>query len=268
MSIMIYGQDALISQIDATTLDTFPRSVIFEGLPGSGKKLLTNYVATHLALPVIDITESLTQETIEEITESVSPSIYLIEGDKLTIREQNVILKFLEEPLKNAYIVITVTQAAFLLPTVQNRCQIYTLAPYSKEILKKFCEDTFLIDIAVTPGQLILLQNEGNTVIQDMKLLAEKIFNKISIASFPNTLSIVNKLAFKSEKDKFNIDIFCNILRYVVHNLVIADNRAFLFDAYTLTSDLCKHMAIPNVNKQYLFENFLYHLREVMRQSV
>jgi len=49
------------------------------------------------------------------------------EAEKLTLPAQNALLKTLEEPPENSLIILTVPQAAFLLPTIISRCQVIRL---------------------------------------------------------------------------------------------------------------------------------------------
>ena len=61
------------------------------------------------------------------------PKIYIIDSSTISIKEQNIILKFVEEPLKNSYIIIL--KNSKLLPTILNRCQKWKFEAYSKEEL-------------------------------------------------------------------------------------------------------------------------------------
>ena len=120
----IIGQDKLLANIDRLSIENFPRTLLLVGEVGSGKHLLCSYIQNKLSFPLIDITTSLSLETIEQAMLRVEPVIYLIDTQNISIKEENVILKFLEEPLKNTYIVLLCTSTNLLLPTVVNRCQI------------------------------------------------------------------------------------------------------------------------------------------------
>ena len=102
---MILGQEKICNQIDKLTLDSFPRSLMLVGPKGAGKHLIVDYVSKKFNLQVIDITTTLDQESIEDLYNRVEPYLYIIRANELTVKEENTILKFLEEPLKNSYIV-------------------------------------------------------------------------------------------------------------------------------------------------------------------
>ena len=76
---MLIGQDKLIQKIDKFTLDTLPRTILLEGLKGSGRHTLINYISNKLNMPVQDISNDLTLETIEEINTRVHPYVYIID---------------------------------------------------------------------------------------------------------------------------------------------------------------------------------------------
>ena len=61
-------------------------------------------------------------------------------------------LKFIEEPLKNSYIIILAESTNQLLPTIYNRCQVMTFAPYSIDELRNFTQDELVLSVARTPG--------------------------------------------------------------------------------------------------------------------
>ena len=119
---MIRGQEILCNRIDSyINLDKFPRTLMLIGASGSGKHLLCEYIANKFSLQQIDITEIISLETIEEISQRVEPYLYIIEINKLSIKEQNIILKFLEEPLANSIIVLLAEIVGDILDTVKNR---------------------------------------------------------------------------------------------------------------------------------------------------
>ena len=258
---MIKGQEKLCGKIDSYTMDTFPRTLLLLGEYGSGKHLLTSYIANKLSLEIEDISDNLTLETIDDITHRVSPKIYVINSSKLTIKNENVILKFLEEPLKNSFIIVLCEHKSSIIPTVLNRCQVWELSVYNKEFLKTFTEkeDDFLLKVATTPGKVIEYQHYP---LKDMFDLAHKIFNHIKSANFANVLTIGRFLAFKNEKDKFDFNLFLDVLLIVSRELYLSS--AISVECYNLTNKLNNNKYIFNIDKKALFEHYLIELKTIV----
>jgi DNA polymerase III delta prime subunit len=171
------------------------------GEKGCGKHTVLNMLSEKLCLQVVDITKNLNFEYIMELQQKPEPYIYVISANELTVKSQNAMLKFIEEPLKNSFIVVLAESQNQLLPTVYNRCQILNFVPYSKDELFNFSTDELVLSIAKTPGQVKSLIDSGD--MSGMIELANKMITKIGTANIPNILTISDKIAFKNEKDKF-----------------------------------------------------------------
>lgn len=258
---MIKGQEKLCDKIDLYTMDTFPRTLLLLGEYGSGKHLLTSYIANKLSLEIEDISDSLTLETIDNITHSTFPKIYVIDSAKLTVKNENVILKFLEEPLKNAFIIVLCEHKSSIIPTVLNRCQVWELVSYEKPFLETFVtneavDKSILLKVATTPGKVMEYQLYP---LSEMVELAHKIFKSIKNANFANVLTISRFIAFKNEKDKFDFNLFVDILHIVCKELYMENTIGF--PIYLLTNKLSNNKHIFNIDRKSLFENYLMELK-------
>jgi DNA polymerase-3 subunit delta' len=255
---MIIGQERLCNVIDSKTLDTLPRTILLLGEYGSGRHLVVNYISDKFSLEIEDISDILTLETIDNITHRVSPKIYLIDSSKLTIKNENVILKFLEDPLKNSYIVIIGENRSSIIPTVLNRCQIWEMSTYGTDFLRTFIDtpSEYLIRVGNTPGKIIEYQHYP---LKEMFDLAYKIFAHIKNANFANALTISRFIAFKNEKDKFDFNLFLDILLIVCKEMYC--NRQIADEVYWLTNDLNNNKYIFNIDKKSLFEHYLIELK-------
>jgi hypothetical protein len=92
--------------------------------------------------------------------------------------------------------------------------------------------------------------------------LAIKIFDKIGLASFANTLTLSNNIAFKNEQDKYDFKIFMRTLLYISKVRVI-NNEPNCVNEYMLTSDYYNRTYVRNVDKKLLFENYLLALKKL-----
>jgi replication-associated recombination protein RarA len=258
------GQDRIINKIENITISSLPHSLILLGDKGSGRHTIVSLIADKLNLTVIDITNDITQETIENAYFRSEPYIYLIDSDNITVKQENMILKFLEEPLKNSFIIILCRNSNSVLPTIWNRCFTWQLNRYTKDTLKYFTDNELILQIATTPGQVIELENASN--LDQMIDLSNKIINKISLANFSNILTIPDKIAFNNEQNKFDIDLFIKILLYCVEGRIIkVDKREYIL-LYQLTHKLYSDSFIPHINKKNIFENYLLRAREELRR--
>ena len=258
---MILGQDKLLNIIDSFDLDTLPRSLLLIGEKGSGKHLISKYISEKFNLQLIDITNDLTQESIENIYQRVEPYLYIISAPDITVKDQNTILKFIEEPLKNSFVIILCENKNQLLPTVINRCYNLTLAPYNIETLSRFNEnnidDKLILSIIRTPGELREIKGEH---ISQMFTLADKMINKISTATLPNALTISNKLNFDNSKDKFDYRIFLRILLAQIKTKIIEKSDKRLYTMYKIVDKVINMIYTPNINVKYIFENMIIKL--------
>lgn len=266
----IVGQDKLLKQLDTYTLDTFPRTAMFVGDYGAGKHLICKMLSEKFNLPLIDISDNINLETLDNICLSTNVNMYLIDASMITEKEQNIILKFLEEPLKNAYIVLLVNNKNRLLPTVTNRCKVFELAKYTKETLSSFIEidesNKYILDIANTPGEILNLKDSK---LSDTVALSDKIINCIHKATFANTLTLLDKVSFRARKnavvenDTSKIDAFL-LTKIIIRKLIsncINNCDPWLFDCYNLTLDLSKKLdnSLQNlgIDQKYLFAQYL-----------
>lgn len=260
---MIVGQEKLIKFINSHNLSNLPRTIMLEGLSGSGRHSICNYIAETYNLELEDISDNLTYEKIEEINLRIKPYLYIIDSSKLTIKNENAILKFLEEPLKNAFIILLSENRYNQITTIRNRCHILAMETYEQETLKSFItnkdDEAIILTICKTPGDIIKMQSHP---IKDILDLCIKIFEKINLASFANTLTLSNNIAFKNEKDKYDFNIFFKALLYIAM-IRVKNNESNAVAEYQLTNEYFNRSLVRNVDKKMLFENFLITLKKL-----
>ena len=257
---MLY-QDRVINLIDTYVSNgDLPHTLMLEGIKGCGKQTLCKYIADKLHAEFIDLTDSISLEILEQIQLSVSTKVYYIDGQQISLKEQNAILKFLEEPLKTAYIVLCVENKNLLLPTVINRCVNITFDSYPIEVLREFLEgDEIILKYAQTPGQV---KEFIKHKIRDMEAFATKILKQISVANYSNILKIPTNINFSKEASElFDFDVFVFILINVANALYF--NNEISYPMFDIVSKFNRECNIPRINKQHLFENFIIRLKQV-----
>ena len=254
------GQSKLLSKIDSYNLSTFPNTILITGEEGSGKHLVASYIANRFNYPLVDITKVIDNEVIENIYRSVSVNFYLIDLDELTEKfaekNQNTILKFIEEPLKNSFIILLAENKYNLLDTINNRCINFEMDKYSDEELLNFCEDINVVNIVRTPGKLLLCRNS----MQDIEDLCDKICTSMGKANFANALTLVDKFNYEDDYDKIDINIFLDVLLNTLFNKYKLTNNIKLLKTYLLVDNEVKKLRDKRLNKKIFMQHLIINI--------
>lgn len=275
---MIKGQDKLLDRINKFDYDTFPQASILEGTTGCGKHTLVEHLSTKFNIDIEDISSKISNDMIMDIYTNPNPTLYVIDMVQLSKSKridivQNSLLKFIEEPPTNSKIIILCENKDDLLPTIQNRCQIFSFEKYNYIRLKQFIEDNNidleseeLFCVYDTPGKLLDLNNNKFN-FSELKLLVDKVIDNITRASVPNILTIPSKLNFDNP-DGYDVDIFLHFMRTSLLNrmtdyTISNEQFNYLKKQYTCTCKVCEKIKMFNVNKKSLFENYLMELKGV-----
>ena len=258
----IFGLDYLTSKFDSYTLDTLPHSILIIGKEGSGKHVISNYLSDKFNLNLLDISDDLSDELIDNIYRDVSPRFYLVDLRKITEKEQNILLKLFEEPSANAYIILLANSTFSVLPTILNRGQIFNINIYDKATLMEFAKEKdvkvdmrYFGNVIETPGDIKKLYS-SNVSMDTITDLTDKIINKINIASYANTLTIVNKLNFKDEYDKIDVDFFLKTLYYnSAEECIKGNDKAYTI--YSNVGETLRKLTDTRLNKRILVTHML-----------
>lgn len=116
-------------------MSLFPSSLIISSSPQKSQEkvvaLLTESQHQLLNNPDIFILEDYSIASVRLIKKFLSQKpfnhpqkfIYIPDAEKLHLESQNALLKILEEPGENSYVLLTSTRPQKLLPTLLSRCQ-------------------------------------------------------------------------------------------------------------------------------------------------
>ena len=88
------GQESLLNKLKSYPIFEFPHSILLVGEEGCGKHTIAEEISKYFDFEFLDITNSINLDTIVEINQRLVSTMYLINMNKLTDREQNIILKF------------------------------------------------------------------------------------------------------------------------------------------------------------------------------
>lgn len=263
------GQKKILSKLNSSTYDGFPNSLILVGEIGCGKHTLCDEL--HNKYPdfnMMYVSDKMNYDFVESCYLNVTPTFYVIDADKLSVREQNVILKLFEEPPQNVKIILLASDTGGLLNTITNRATIWEFEKYSDGELRQFLSDgdDTVLKYARTPGQVKTMTSDK---LHKMVDLAQLMIDKIDKAYVPNVLSIGDKFDFKElSGDKFNVNVFIKVLkRVIVHNMEterLMDTKHNLVGAYFVACTYADTLHIQNINKRYSFDKFLLDFKKVI----
>ena len=164
----VIGQTKLMSIIDSYTIQTLPKALMLIGQAGCGKHTISRYISEKFNLDYVEIEESVSSVDIENFLYSTINTLYVIDLTKFSEKQQNQFLKFIEEPSKSVYIILTASSEAGVLNTVLNRCTKYTFEPYTKQEVEQITGTTVnekAFTIFKTPGKLLNMTDSSLTIL-------------------------------------------------------------------------------------------------------
>lgn len=153
----LIGQDTAVEIINAWIREkSFPHAILLSGPSGCGKTTIARILKRILNCVKTDFTEINCADfrgidTVREIRRNVrlealgDSRLWLIdEAHKLSDDAQTALLKTLEEPPKQAYLILATTHPTKLIRTIRTRCAeipVESLLPeHIEEILKHVCK--------------------------------------------------------------------------------------------------------------------------------
>ena len=250
-------------------LSEFPHTLLLLGDTGSGRHTVGNYIVKKFNVPYIDLTNVLNTSNTEQFSNfvftnmisSTVPKMYFIDFDKIYSNKelkQNNILKLLEEPQSNIFIVMFAVNNNSVLGTIYNRCQVWKLPTYTKTDLFEFTKDTLVLDVANTPGQVIKLNNID---IKALSEYAKLVIDKAASSNFSNVLTIPDHIAFIQEPDKDDVDLFIRFLLYYAKQAVLSKYNRRNYYIFECTRKLFNTYYSVSVDAKMLFHNYLTKLK-------
>lgn len=275
------GQANLIKRALSYTLNTLPHTIMLVGPHGCGRHSLISLIANNLRLSIEDITKNLNQDTLDEIFVRPTPKIYIIDADAILAknkveREENVILKFLEEPPSTAYAFVITESASNLFRTVATRCLIWEFEPYKRSELEMFTSNENLLRIANTPGQIIEVENSVGQLFENETHLVDAIFeygnkviNNLHNTTPSNALTICNRISYEKDsikKGTYPLDIFMKVMLAITRDFGAQNNNEGSINPYLVTQQYSAKLSTPYVERDFLFANYILNLQQVLKE--
>lgn len=261
----IIGQNKLLSKIDTYyTMNSLPKTLMFIGPSGCGKHMMAKYVAETFKLDYKEINENISASDLNECLYSTIDTLYVINLNEFTEKQQNFFLKAVEEPTKSTYFILLATSEAGILNTILNRCIKYTFESYTKEEVEQIT-GTAINDLAYkifkTPGKLL---NMTETSFQAITELANNLIKNINKATYANSLVISTKINYKDLYNKIDFNLFLDTVEYLSFENFknFANEQSFII--YKITNQFKQYATKQNLIKETLMLNYLTTLWEAV----
>lgn len=262
------GQTQLLKTIDSLIeQNKFPQFTVLEGMTGSGRTLMANYIAEKLEANLKEVEElkiANTREIIDEAKNLSFKVLYLFRNvEGMNLQAENSLLKLAEEPTPNCYLIMTVENSSSLLPTIQSRAKILKMNPYTDSELLQVTNRRDLIKICKSPGMIKLFESCD---ADDTLKFADKILNNISKISIMNMLTILTYIDIDGKDDsKYNRDLILKALEYKVYNLLISTKDKKYTQILRKIYEVKRNLVNNSINKQSAFDDLLFTIREVLK---
>ena len=232
-------------------------------------------------LLVADSQEIVAESCVKPVF--ASRKIFIIKNiDNSMESAQNKLLKTLEEPSADVFLILTCQNLNLVLPTIKSRCQKVEIAKLSNQQVKEYigtCDNMDLI-LAVCDGQLgKALELSKKRELSDVASLAVDIFSKMTKSS--QVLEYSKKIQSFEKDYKLLLEIMCIVIEDILKikagnfkDLKLTYFSKELKEAsvnYTVKA-LCKIVEILNkfqkeifynVNNLLAMENLLLNILEV-----
>ena len=270
------GQTNLLKQIDKLIEENkFPRFSIVTGQKGQGKTEVIKYISNKLNIPVIFYNISIDdiRTMIELAYKCTQKMIFVIKnGDNMSINAQNSLLKVIEEPPYNCYIVLELNDINNTLETIRSRCQEFKMENYTQKEIDYMIDNITLIkgypmtlqeksildNIAKNYYQIELLIKYG---IEKFYQFVEKVVDNIYKVQSANAFKLEEKLDIKGDGNGYDLDLFFQTFNYICFNraweIVGIDNKQEEHNKYInsiiKTTQYKNKLNIKGINKMRNF---------------
>lgn len=177
-----------------------------------------------------------------------------------TVKQQNILLKLLEDTPVNVFIVIKCTIISLLLETITNRCFVWKFDNYTEQELQEFTKDEKILSIAKTPGMVLRYDGFDFTPYESY---SQQILDILARVSWGNLFKLIEKPEFDSKE---KIDLFIPIFENILYDKI----RVTGLDYHKIAVFLdfkSKWNTTVNADYRKLFENFIIRMKQCSYQN-
>ena len=218
------GQTKILEKLNNLIKENkLPKFILLQGGRGYGKKELCKQIARIMDIDMVMFENKVDdlRECIKLAYEQTSPILYvLMDGDTMSVAAKNSILKLIEEPPKNAFIIMLIENEETILTTIKSRAYFLKLDNYTPDEISEYIksrDNAFtekeideLCLICACPGDVNeLLRSENSELLG----LVDKLIVNLDKVTLSNLLKISKKFKLNESSEGMDINLFLNCLQ-------------------------------------------------------
>lgn len=264
----IIGQNKLKLVLDNYTIQTLPKTLMFIGEMGCGKRTFAEYLAKKFNFEVVQIDEKVTQNDLDVFLLRTIDTLYIIDLNKFSEKQQNQFLKFIEEPSKSVYILLLTNSEVGVLNTILNRCTKYNFEPYTLNEVEQIINSRVneqAFKIFKTPGKLLNLTESSFKRTLD---LASDLLYKSKNMTYAAVLTISTKINYKDLYDKIDFTLFLDAVEYLALENFKSNNSLQSLIVFNITNKFKQYFNQQSLLKETLMLNYLTALWEGIHSGI
>lgn len=263
------GQRCVQQQIkSAIESKSLARFIILAGERGSGRKTLAKEIAKWVNADYAEVEKGVDaiRDVIENSYKITKDIIYVLDGDNMSPSAKSSLLKITEEPPNNARFILIVTDISYTLDTLISRACIYRMDNYTQSDIAQFAgtEDWRYPNFCSNKYEVDLLKSYG---IEDFCDFVKLVVENIGDVSSANALKIEGKIAFKDTDDGYDMKIFLQAFRTECmsksQEVTEISEKMKYYDWINIATEKLSLMRLSTLNKQALFDMFVFDIRAV-----
>jgi DNA polymerase III delta prime subunit len=256
----IIGQTKLVNKLLGYSFNSMPKTILLIGERGAGKHFITKKFIERLGIDSQELTPQTTADQLVEYFQKPIPTAYILNLTEVPEKQQHKFLKFIEEPSSNMRLILMAESEVGILPTILNRCVKLTFEDYTIDQLKQLnwatqSDNPIIYEICQTPGQLLNLAQIDN--LGALKDFCINILRSVAMREYGAFMGSTTSLNYKDNFNKFDPDIFLNLLIKTAYDLYLSEGREMLFNLYCYLIDRKKQLKNKTLAKESFMLNTL-----------
>jgi len=195
------------------------------------------------SIKIDDIRELIRKLNLKSF-ESPNKIVIINNAEKMTEESANTLLKTLEEPPNNTYIILITSQIEIILPTIRSRCIKIPFQPLSSKTVQNILETQ---GIETEQAYSLSLISEGSLMKaqefldkENYDMLKETLNTMLTLIServikIPKLLEITQFFSHKTEKEKLIFDQILNILYLFWRDTLLRESEILSIPSFVPT---------------------------------